>query len=160
MDGNGRDDLRIVRKGRELTKMVRRSRGAFELDLSPLADLIRRSGPAAARGAERAMTDIKYDWIREARDIAPLDTRNLRDQMDGEAEKQGLDSYVVVSNSAKTKSGFNYAYYIHEKDAGGKKLRHPGTEKKFLDIPAERNEQRWLEMIESEMRIELEGEGW
>jgi hypothetical protein len=136
---------------------------SFTLDLTPLINLIERSPELAARGAERAMDDIKDDWVREARDIAPLDTGNLRRQIHGDVEGSGLNSEVVVVANATARSNrgnFNYAYYIHELDAGGKQLRTPGTEKQFLDNSAERNKRRYLEMIEDDIKDELRRGGW
>ena len=137
-------------------------RNVFELDLRPLVQLIRRSPEAAGRGATRAMRDIKDDWKREARDVAPLDSTNLRRQIDGKPKGAGLNSFVEIEANAMNSRHFNYAYYIHEGHmaADGKSLRHPGTVEEFLKQPAEQNEQRWADMIEREIREQLEREGW
>lgn len=129
----------------------------FELDLGPLRNLIAKSPEAAGRGARQAMDDIKDDWVRGARDIAPLDTSNLRQQIAGEVEGQELNSKVIVTANAAQK-GFNYGYYIHEENAGGKSLRTPGTVKKFLDESAD--EAKWQRWIEEEITDELKRAGW
>jgi hypothetical protein len=137
-------------------------RNVFELDLRQLVQLIRRSPEAAGRGATTAMRDIKDDWKREARNVAPLDTSNLRRQIDGKVDGAGLNSFVEIEANAMNSKQFNYAYYIHEGGmaADGKSLRHPGTVEEFLKQPAEQNEQRWADMLEREIREQLEREGW
>ncbi len=135
----------------------------FKLDLRPLQRLIERSPEAAGRGANIAMDDIKDDWIREARDIAPLDTSNLRRQIDGEVEGAGLSSEVIVTANAQSKNNgrrFNYAYYIHEGHMAddGKKLRHSGTVEKFLDESVD--ETKWRGWLEDEIKDALKREGW
>jgi hypothetical protein len=137
----------------------------FELNLTPLRHLINRSPAMAARGAQRAMGDVKDDWVREARDIAPLDTGNLRQQINGAVEPDGINSAVVVTANATARSGggnFNYAYYIHEGQmaADGKRLRYPGTVEQFLDESAESNKQRYMQMLENEIKEELRRGGW
>lgn len=138
----------------------------LSLDLSALVHLIQRSPEAAARGAHSGMDDIKDNWVVEARNIAPLDTGNLRRQISGEVEGRGFDSEVIVTGNATSRSAggrnFNYGYYIHEGHMrqDGKHLRHPGTEEEFLDKSGERNKQRYLDMLEDEIRRQLEREGW
>lgn len=129
----------------------------FELDLGPLRRLIAKSPEAAGRGAQQALDDIKDDWVRGARDIAPLDSSNLRRQIVGEVEGRALDSKVIVTANAKQK-GFNYGYYIHEENAGGKPLKAPGTVKKFLDESVD--EAKWQRMLEEEIADELKKAGW
>ncbi|MEH6941680.1 hypothetical protein [Bacillus sp. JJ722] len=130
---------------------------SFSLDTRGLSVLLQRSPQAVGKGARRALDDIKDDWVKEARDIAPLDTSNLRKQIQGELEGQALNTSVVVTANAK-QDGFNYGYYIHELDAGGRNLRTPGTEKQFLDKSAD--EEKWQRWLEEEVLEELEGEGW
>ncbi|MDQ0174380.1 hypothetical protein [Bacillus chungangensis] len=130
----------------------------FHLDLKKFKRAIRTSPRAVKRGATQALGDIKDDWIREARDVAPMDKRNLRDQITGESDT----AEVVVTANATTDSGgrFNYAYYIHELDAGGKSLRHAGTEKKFLDVSADKRETAWQQWLESDIKAALKRSGW
>lgn len=142
--------------------MARVGRNAFQIDLMPLIQLFERSQTAAQRGATRAIKDIKNDWVREAVDVAPLDTGNLRRQISGKVEGAGLDQRVEIEANAMTSKQFNYAYYIHEghmADAG-KKLRHPGTVEEFLSEPADRRESEWEKMLEREIREELNRAGW
>ena len=129
----------------------------FELDIGPLRKLIAKSPEAAGRGAKQAMDDIKDDWVKNAVDIAPLATSNLRKQIAGEVEGKVLNSKVIVTANAAQK-GFNYGYYIHEEDAGGKSLKTPGTVKKFLDESVdEAKYHRWLE---EEIQDALKKAGW
>lgn len=143
--------------------MARRGGGhSFSLDLSPLVRLLERSPEAAGRGATTGMRDIRDDWKREARDVAPLDDGNLRRQINGRVEGSGLESTVEIEANAMNSARFNYAYYIHEGHMAddGKSLRHPGTVEEFLKQPAEQNEQRWQAMLEREIREQLDREGW
>jgi hypothetical protein len=138
------------------------ARNQFEIDLTPLVHLLERSPDAAARGATKAMRDIKNDWKRESIDVAPLDTGNLRRQIDGKVDVSGLNPLIEIEANAKTSKHFNYAYYIHEghMSADGKSLRHPGTVEEFLNEPAEQNKGRWSDMLEREIREQLDLEGW
>ena len=135
----------------------------FELDLGPLRKLIEKSPEAAGRGARQAMDDIKDIWVAKAVNKAPIDKGNLRKQIEGEVEGNALDSKVIVTANAtqrskKTGKTFNYAYYIHEENAGGNSLKTPGTVKKFLDEAAD--EAKFKQMLEEEIIDALKGEGW
>ena len=136
--------------------------GSFKLDIGPLRKAIAKSPEHAGRGARQAMDDIKDDWVKEARDIAPLDTSNLRKQIAGEVEGGALDLSAIVTGNAtqESKGGkrFNYGYYIHEKNAGGNQLRTPGTVKKFLDESAD--EAKWQKWLEEEVGDALKKAGW
>ncbi|WP_102271303.1 hypothetical protein [Cytobacillus massiliigabonensis] len=134
----------------------------IDFDLTRLVRAIERTPDAAARGATIGMRDVKDDWMRESRDVAPLDTGNLRRQISGKVEGAGLNTVVEIEANAMTSRNFNYAYYIHEGGmaADGKSLRHPGTVEKFLDEPAEQNEARWKAMVEREIEEHLRREGW
>lgn len=135
----------------------------FMLDLKPLERAIRKSPEVAGRGAKQALDDIKDDWVRLSRDIAPIDSSNLRKQIKGDIDGSGLDSELIIAANATSASKgtpFNYAYYIHEKNAGGKSLRGNGTVKKFLDEPAEKREEVWQKWLEEEIAEALKREGW
>jgi hypothetical protein len=131
----------------------------FELDLTPLIRLIERSPEAAARGAKQGLHGILYDWVREARDIAPINTGGLRESItahDVEGDGLNLKGTVSANTTERWRNGtFNYAYYIHEV------TEHAVTgEAKFLDKPAKENEQKWREWIEDEIKDELKKAGW
>lgn len=135
----------------------------FELDISKFIAAMKKSPEAVGRGAKLALGDIKDDWVRGAVDIAPLDKRNLRDQIHGDVVDPGTSGYVEVSGNATQDTGgkrFNYGYFIHELDAGGKQLRTPGTEKKFLDKSAEKREVEWQKWLEEDIQAELKKAGW
>lgn len=109
--------------------------------------------------------DIKDDWVKEARDIAPIDSSNLRKQIDGTIEKGslGFDSELIISSNAIQEhegKTFNYAYYIHEgymaKD--GKHLRTYGTEEEFLTESLD--EEKYKAWFEREINKKLKGLGW
>lgn len=134
----------------------------FTLDISKLAKAIRQSPEAAGRGATRALGDIKDDWVRGARDIAPVDSTNLRKQIKGDASG-GLGGNVEIHANATQDTGgkrFNYAYYIHEQDAGGRSLKLAGAEKKFLDVALEKRKADYQRWLEHEIKAELKKAGW
>jgi hypothetical protein len=133
----------------------------FELDTSGLERLFAKSPHLAAIGAKRGLHDSLDDWVREARDIAPLDKGTLRRGIKSEGvDGSGLNLVGEVSSVAveSSKAGrFNYAYYIHELDAGGKSVN---GEKQYLDKPAEENKAKWSRWIEEEIEEELLKGGW
>ena len=131
----------------------------LRVDMTTLNRALRNLPKAANRGSAIAMGDIKRDWVREARDIAPLDTSNLRRQIQSEQFSPEKNGYIEIRANAKN-GGFNYGYYIHEMNAGGKNLRTSGTEKKFLDVSAESREDDWKRWLEEEIEKELRREGW
>lgn len=115
------------------------------------------------QGAKRGLGDIKNDWVRESRDVAPLDTSNLRRQISGKVEMQsGANGYVEIEGNATQggSSRFNYGWWIHEQNAGGRSLQYAFAEKKFLDKPAEENERKWLGWIQEEIDVEIRRNGW
>jgi hypothetical protein len=130
----------------------------LEFDLTPLIDLIEKSPEAAAKGAKRGLHDSLDDWVRESRDIAPIDSGTLRRSIHGEVSGSGLELEGTVSANATERwrgGTFNYAYYIHEV------TEHAVTgDPKFLDNPAKENEQKWREWIENEIKDELKKAGW
>lgn len=138
---------------------------SFDFDISQLAELIEKSPEIAAEAARLGMHDVLDAWKADAVDVAPIDEGTLRRTITvGEIEGTGANLTGSISANAvvKTKSGqrFNYAYYIHEEDAGGKNLRTLGTVKQFLDEPAKKNERKWQRHIEDEIKSGLEGAGW
>lgn len=138
---------------------------SFEIDLSRFINALDDAAEEIATGAKRGMHDALDDWKREATDIAPIDKGTLRRSITvGDINGSGLNlvGEITANATEKSRSGgrFNYAYYIHEKDAGGRKLRTPGTEKKFLDVALERHEDEWVRNIESEIEHELKRKGW
>ena len=134
----------------------------FRLDSSALDRALRISPEAANRGAAIALGDIKNDWVADSVDIAPLDSANLRRQIVGEVFDPGASGRIEVHANA-TRGGnarFNYAYYIHEQDAGGRGLLTTGTEKKFLDKPLEDNQSKYQQWLEDEVKTALRRAGW
>jgi hypothetical protein len=131
----------------------------LEFDLSPLIDLIRKSPEVAAEGAKRGLHDALDDWVRQSRDIAPINGGTLRKSIHkNPIEGSGLNIEGSVSANATERwrgGTFNYAYYIHEV------TEHAVTgDPKFLDNPAKQNEQKWRDWIEDEIRDELKKAGW
>lgn len=138
---------------------------SFEFDLSKLTDLIEKSPEVAAKAARIGLHDALDEWKADSVDIAPLDEGTLRRAITvGDIEQSGglnMSGEISANATVQSKRGrFNYAYYIHEEDAGGKNLITPGTEKKFLEIPGKKNEKRWADNIEKEIRDGLDKAGW
>lgn len=138
---------------------------SLEIDVSRFTQALEDAAAAIADGAKRGMHDALDDWKRKATDIAPIDKSTLRRSITiGEINQNGLSMEGDISANAteQSRSGrrFNYAYYIHEQDAGGKTLRVPGTEKQFLDVALQRNERKWIDGIEREIEDELRRRGW
>ncbi|WP_374965509.1 hypothetical protein [Lysinibacillus sp. RS5] len=130
----------------------------FTFDLSQLERALRESPDAVGTALLNGLTDVKNDWKAESVDAAPLDTSNLRRQITAEVFTEGNGSGVEISaNATRGSRRFNYAYYIHEENAGGKNV---SGEKKFLDKPAQENQQKWMEWIEGEIESELRRVGW
>lgn len=129
--------------------------GAFGSQMNQLRRALLKFPIAVERGGAKALEDIKDDWIIESRDIAPLDTGNLRRQIDGQVG----DNKLVISANAVNAKHFNYAYYIHEESPGSFTLKTPGTVKKYLDESAESRQDEWLTWIEEEISAELKRYG-
>lgn len=134
----------------------------FKLDLTPLKKAIAHAPELAGKAAIQALDEIKDDWVREARDIAPLDSGNLRKQIKGKVDVDGLNSSVIVTgdavNRTKGYGRFNYGYYIHELKAEGDKLRTPGTVYKFLDESIDEN--HWQGFLTKRVLAALRRVGW
>lgn len=124
------------------------------LDTSALDRALRLSPAAAAKGAATALADIKDDWVADSVDISPLKAGALRQNIVGQVFDPGASGRVEVHANAK-RSGFNYAYYIHE----GAGLAVSG-EKKFLDVPLEENIDKYRQWLEDELEAELRRAGW
>lgn len=132
----------------------------FTLDASVLKQALRKSVDAADTASRNALTDIKNDWKAGAVDDAPIDTGNLRKQIQAEVINPGSDGYIeIAANAVRASNGkwkrFNYAYYIHE-DKG----RAVTGEKKFLDKTAKESQEKWQKWLEEEVANELKKAGW
>jgi hypothetical protein len=133
----------------------------FEVNIEGLERLFKQSPEAAYKGAKRGMQDALNDWVKEARDIAPLDKGTLRRGIKNERVSREGDALVAdISSTAIEESGngrFNYAYYIHELNANGANVR---GEKQYLDKSAEDNYEKWMRWVEEEIKKELRSAGW
>lgn len=137
----------------------------FELDISAFIKAMEKSAEAVNAGAKQGLTDIKDDWVRGAVDIAPVDSGNLRKQINGKVGGMGADGFVEIQANATSDTGgkrFNYAYYIHEGHmrADGKSLRTPGTEEEFLKKSMEKRQDDYQKWLEEEIQAELQKAGW
>lgn len=132
--------------------------GEFYFESNGLAQAMERSIDATARGMLNGLTDVKNEWKAESVDAAPIDTSNLRQQIAAEVFTEGNGAGVeITANATRGSRRFNYAYYIHEEDAGGANVN---GEKKFLDKPAQDNKEKWAEWVEREIESELRRAGW
>lgn len=135
----------------------------IEFNIRDLKRALDKARNAIERGAAQALGDIKDDWVREARDIAPLDKGALRRNIQGQVLNPGTGGIVEVeSNAVNTTGGrrFNYAYYIHEMNAGGNQLRKPGTVKKYLKESAENRMSEYERWLTEDIKDELRKAGW
>jgi len=136
---------------------------SLNIDFGRFISALEESADAVMDGARTGMHDALDRWQADATDVAPLDTGTLRRSIKQEpiSIKNGEIVGEISANAIEmSRSGrFNYAYYIHEKDAGGKKLRHPGTVKKFLEVPLRRNESKYADMVEKQIVAALKRKG-
>jgi hypothetical protein len=132
----------------------------FRLDTSHLRRLIAQSPTVALKGAKTGLHEALDDWVREARDIAPIDKGTLRRGIKADGVRKDANGLTAEISSTAIEHDFNYAYYIHEEDAGGKNLRTPGTVKQYLDKSAEDNKDKWIGWVEQEIIDELRRAGW
>ena len=119
-------------------------------DTSQFREAMQRSPEAIGEGIQTALKDIKNDWKAESIDIAPQKSNTLRENIDGK-----IIGETIEMRANAVRDGFNYAYYIHE-DKG----KAVTGEKKFLDVPAQENEDKWKRWLEEEIEKELRKVGW
>lgn len=131
-------------------------RNNFTLDTREFDRAIRLSPQAVNRAAAKVLGEIREDWVREAVDIAPIDTGNLRQTIEAEVLNAGSKGSVEIRGNA-IRNQFNYGYYIHEQNAGGRSVS--GT-KEFLRVSAEENLDKWSGWLNDEIERELRGVGW
>lgn len=131
----------------------------FEINLSKFANDLENALDVIGIGAREGMTQALDDWVRESRDIAPIDYGTLRRNIVSQGvEGVGLDLEGVITANAieKSKNGrFNYAYYIHEVTE-----RSVSGEAKFLEKPLAQNRDKYMRWIEEDIKDELKKAGW
>lgn len=135
----------------------------FELDITKFERALQEIPDITYAAAKRGIHDALDEWKRESTDIAPLDKGTLRRGIDTHIEGDGADMVGEVTAVAIEDSGngrFNYAYYLHEVKGTIANPTTPGTEAKFLDIPAEQNGKKWMRDIEAEIKQETKKHGW
>lgn len=144
---------------------------SLKMDFSKLREELNVAADIMGDAIQRGVEDVLDEWRADAVDVAPIAPSGgtLRRSISvGKVKRDGINvrgditanAIEVAPRGKWAGRRFNYAYYIHEKDAGGKKLRTPGTEKKFLDVALDRKEKRWIDDIETEVRDALKGRGW
>lgn len=133
----------------------------FELDMSAFIKAMEQLPERVGKGAQAGLEKIKDDWVKKAQRVAPEDSGNLHDLITGDVRGQGANGFIEIDGNADAMKGgdsFNYAYYIHEQNAGGRSLRtekNPNAIKKFLDKPAEDNLDKWQGWMEEEFKKAL-----
>jgi hypothetical protein len=142
---------------------------SFEMDLRKFIRAIEEVPEIVASAAKRGLHDVMDEWKRDAIDVAPVDKSTLIKSVSiPEITGSGVNltgefsanAVEVASRGKWAGKRFNYAYYIHEKDAGGRNLRKPGAVKKFLEVPLEKSSDKWVRDIENEISGELKRKGW
>lgn len=135
----------------------------FDLDMEKYSEALDKAADTISEGLERGLWYGLATWRAEAVDLAPIDKGTLRRSIWSYVEGDGMDltGEIGANATSKTKGKrFNYAYYIHENGAGGKKLRQSWAEKKFLDVSFERHKSAILGEIEYGIDEALRKQGW
>ncbi|MEK4360809.1 HK97 gp10 family phage protein [Paenibacillus sp. FSL M7-1455] len=136
---------------------------SLDIDFDRFISALEDSVDAVMDGAKTGMHDALDRWQSDAVNVAPLDKGTLRRSIKQEpiSIKNGEIVGEISANAIEmSKSGrFNYAYYIHEENAGGRKLRRPGTVKKFLEVPLRRNQGKYADMVEKQIVAALKRRG-
>lgn len=105
---------------------------------SKLRDLGKRYGDRVARGLKKAGLFLQ----REAQELCPVDTGNLKNGASTRSEGNGIDTVVTVGFQAA------YAVFVHE----NKNARHPVGQAKFLERPAREKVGEMADIITAEAR--------
>ena len=85
------------------------ARQSIQIDVRTLDRALRLSSQQMDDACATASRKIKDEWVYDATNNAPIDTGNLRDQINGTSNAKGL---FLRDNAVN--DGFNYSYYIHE----------------------------------------------
>jgi hypothetical protein len=134
---------------------------SFSLDIKKFINDLNATADDISKGAKSGLDEVKDDWVRRSRDIAPLNKGNLRRQIDGKVI--GGDTVIVTGNAAENSKGygrFNYGYWLHEKAPSSTNLTTPGTKLKFLDDVSKGSESKWYRRIEENIEDEIKKGGW
>lgn len=129
----------------------------FQIDTSKFDSAIKKTLKAVEPELNDLMTDIKDNWLKTSRDIAPIDTGLLRREIDGNVTSSHTE-FVVKMNSKAMKDKFNYAYYIHERNAGGKSLKQ--GRKKYLTESVDSQMPTWNKWANSTLESIKKRGGW
>lgn len=137
-----------------------------EIDVGVMLDDLKRWGLDAEQVVKKNVQDIMDHWQRESVDLAPIDTSTLRRSIHTKTTTSGASkvdvtgeiraSAVEISPSGR----FDYSYWIHEVKGDSFRGRVAGTIGRFLDVPAEENERRWLRQVEEGLKNAARGHGF
>lgn len=135
----------------------------FKLDLDRFVNDLQATADAINEGAKEGLDQVKDDWVRRSRDIAPLSKGggNLRRQINGEVK--GSDTVIITANATEKSNGygrFNYGYWLHEVASNSTNLTTSGTKLKFLDEVSEKEEDKWRRWIEEDIEDAVKRKGW
>jgi hypothetical protein len=137
-----------------------------EINVDKFLNDLNAWGIDAGEVVKTTVEDILDDWKRESVDIAPLDKGTLRRSINGKVTKRGHGVDVtgeMRASAVETGSSggrFDYAYWIHEVKGDSFHGRTPGTIGRFLDVPIEQNENRWLKQIEDGIKAKASRRGF
>ncbi|MFS0841164.1 HK97 gp10 family phage protein [Paenibacillus sp. 1P03SA] len=138
-----------------------------DINVSGLLDDLQKWGVDAGAAVRETVQDIMDDWKRESVDLAPVDTTTLRRSIHYRTQKRGTTGVDVTGEikASAIETGasggrFDYAYWIHEVKGDSFKGRTSGTIGRFLDVPAEENEKKWLLKIEEDLKAKARARGF
>jgi hypothetical protein len=137
-------------------------------DFYRLKAAINASAQAARVGMNNGVRTAGDYVLNEARQIALLDTGNLRKSMKRDKNSKGGaggGTYIsVISSNAYAKRGkqagkFNYAFYHHETRQTAAGLT-PGTTGIHIKVIMQSKQQQIFKIIEDELGKQLKAKGW
>jgi hypothetical protein len=122
-----------------------------------------RLNDAIDDGARTGTHDVMDDWKRQATDLAPLKTGDLRRGIETDVTHNGKTWTGEITSTAVTMRGgrrFDYATYLHDTypEKYGDTFKNPttdGTIPRYLAVPAEENEAEWARMFEAEIKAAI-----
>lgn len=129
----------------------------LEFDDRELKKALNKTPDVVGKYMVQEMKEIRNDWRAKATDLAPIDSTNLRRRFGTRISGSLLNVEVGVSSNAYS-DDFNYAYYIHEHNNGGKGVRSGVND--YLDTAGEESQSRWQSWLESALKKAIKEVGW
>ncbi|GLY11414.1 hypothetical protein [Pseudobacillus badius] len=108
---------------------------------------------AAVDGIHAAL----QEWMMEAKKVAPVDTSNLKNEIETEINRAEMAGELI--SNAYSSTGFDYAYYLHE--VGSQKGYRPKKAGKSLEwLKATNDPDRSLATAERTIVQKMRAKGW